>query len=218
MKKNRNLILIILLISLGINIYLSVSNKNYEYRLGENSYKNIEIIRIKNAKNLEILNGILESNKANNGQLLNLYINYKIIDEAFIDLIGDYSYYKENKVFDINNKNIDNLNVLENDVYGRITIYLENILLNILNTNQNELLIEGKNLEDFNVLDKLSEETNSCYKNLNESKLKGLEGKDKLDKSIDKKYWIDMIDELNSVNSKYNDYDFVSEVKIAKIS
>lgn len=218
MKKYRSLLLIVLIISFGMNIYLSYKRNKDEYRIGEKSYKNAELINTRNSKNLEILKNAIDSGSIPNSKLLNLYSNYKTIDEALIELINDYSFYRQNIIFNFNKKDVNGLKVLENDICARISTYLENILLNIMNTKKDKLVLEGKSLEDFKVLYDLALNTNKSYLDFTNNYLKDLQGEEKLKKFIDKKYYINVIDNLNTINSEYNDYDFVSEIKVQKLN
>lgn len=212
-KRNHSiLIIMILLISFLLNIILCINNSSYKHRVGVNSYRNIESIKVKNDKILEIINKSLEVNKISNEELLTLYINYKDISDCIIELWDDYSFYKESSISKLSKKKIDTTSILENEIYSRIYNYLEKSLINIMNTENNELVLRGKVKTDFNVMKNISSNMNKIFKDFNEVKLANVEGKEKESVVVKNKYWIDILNKINSVNKEYTDYDFTKKV------
>ncbi|MDQ0150842.1 hypothetical protein ACFO6R_11925 [Eubacterium multiforme] len=214
--KKRNysiLIIIILLISFLLNILLCINNSSYKHRVGINSYRNIESIKVKNDKILEIINKSLEVNKIDNEELLTLYTNYRDISDCIIELWDDYSFYKENAISKLSKKKIDTSSILENEIYSRVENYLGNSLMNIMNTEKNELLLTGKAKKDFKVMRNISLNVNKVFKDFNEVTLSKVEGKEKEAVVVKNKYWIDILNKINNVNKDYTDYDFTKEVK-----
>ena len=212
-KRNHSiLIIMILLISFLLNIILCINNSSYKHRVGVNSYRNIESIKVKNDKILEIINKSLEVNKISNEELLTLYTNYKDISDCIIELWDDYSFYKESSISKLSKKKIDTTSILENEIYSRIYNYLEKSLINIMNTENNELVLRGKVKTDFNVMKNISSNMNKIFKDFNEVKLANVEGKEKESVVVKNKYWIDILNKINSVNKEYTDYDFTKKV------
>ncbi len=218
-KHNKYLTLLVLIIfvSFIFNIIMYLNNSRYEHRVGVNSYKNIESIKISNDKIYDILNKSIEIKKISNEEVLTLYKNYGDISECLIELWDDYNYYNSNYSNLFFKKKIDTSSILQNEVYSRIENYLENSLNNIMNTETNELSLSGKDLQDFKVMKNLSEKTKNFYKEFNDKNLSGLEGKDKEGKAVKNKYWIDMLNKINQINEAYTDYDFTKDVAITKI-
>lgn len=218
-KQNKYLTLLVLIIfvSFIFNIIMYLNNSRYEHRVGVNSYKNIESIKISNDKIYDILNKSIEIKKISNEEVLTLYKNYGDISECLIELWDDYNYYNSNYSNLFFKKKIDTSSILQNEVYSRIENYLENSLNNIMNTETNELSLSGKDLQDFKVMKNLSEKTKNFYKEFNDKNLSGLEGKDKEGKAVKNKYWIDMLNKINQINEAYTDYDFTKDVAITKI-
>lgn len=218
-KHNKYLTLLVLIIfvSFIFNIIMYLNNSRYEHRVGINSYKNIESIKISNDKIYDILNKSIEIKKISNEEVLTLYKNYGDISECLIELWDDYNYYNSNYSNLFFKKKIDTSSILQNEVYSRIENYLENSLNNIMNTETNELSLSGKDLQDFKVMKNLSEKTKNFYKEFNDKNLSGLEGKDKEGKAVKNKYWIDMLNKINQINEAYTDYDFTKDVAITKI-
>ncbi|MBP1889200.1 hypothetical protein J2Z53_000781 [Clostridium moniliforme] len=212
-KRNHSiLIIMILLISFLLNIILCINNSSYKHRVGVNSYRNIESIKVKNDKILEIINKSLEVNKISNEELLTLYTNYKDISDCIIELWDDYSFYKESSISKLSKKKIDTTSILENEIYSRIYNYLEKSLINIMNTEKDELVFKGKVKNDFNVMKNISLNMNKIFKDFNEVKLANVEGKEKESVVVKNKYWIDILNKINSVNKEYTDYDFTKKV------
>lgn len=212
-KRNHSiLIIMILLISFLLNIILCINNSSYKHRVGVNSYRNIESIKVKNDKILEIINKSLEVNKISNEELLTLYTNYKDISDCIIELWDDYSFYKESSISKLSKKKIDTTSILENEIYSRIYNYLEKSLINIMNTENNELVLRGKVKTDFNVMKNISSNMNKIFKDFNKVKLANVEGKEKESVVVKNKYWIDILNKINSVNKEYTDYDFTKKV------
>lgn len=215
-KKYFIAIVIILLISLSINIMLCLKNKQYSHRIGANSYKNIETIKIKNEKNIEIIDKTIDTLKISNGELLNLYTNYSDMSDCIIKLWDDYNFYNETDRGIFINKKIDTSKVIENDIYSRIENYLGNTLINIMSTDSDDLVVKGKDLEDFEVMKSLAINMSKIFSSIDESKLGNVNNSDKEKKVIDNKYWIDILREIDKTSSKYIDYDFIKEVKVTK--
>ena len=211
-RKHSILIIMILLISFLLNIILCINNSSYKHRVGVNSYRNIESIKVKNDKILEIINKSLEVNKISNDELLTLYTNYKDISDCIIELWDDYSFYKESSISKLSKKKIDTTSILENEIYSRIYNYLEKSLINIMNTENNELVLRGKVKTDFNVMKNISSNMNKIFKDFNKVKLANVEGKEKESVVVKNKYWIDILNKINSVNKEYTDYDFTKKV------
>lgn len=216
--KNHSIILIvILLISFLINIFVYIDNIEYKHRAGVNSYKNIESIKVKNDKTLEIVNKAVEVNKISNEELLTLYTNYSDISDCVIELWDDYKFYSENDSNSLFKKKIDTSSIIENEVYSRIESYLSNTLINIMNTEKNELFLKEKDLRDFIVMKDLSTKMNDIFLEFNETTLNGIDGKEKEKVVVKKKYWIDVLNKINRTSSEYIDYDFTRDVSVSKV-
>ncbi|MGL4571667.1 MAG: hypothetical protein ACRCVJ_11460 [Clostridium sp.] len=206
-------VIVILLISLSVNVLICLKNKQYSHRIGVNSYKNIEIIKLKNDKNLEIINKSIESYKISNEELLTLYTNYSDMADSVVELWDDYSFYKESDKDIFKNKKIDTSTALDNDIYTRIENYLGNTLMNIMSTDSDDLKIDGKDLEDFKVMESLASNMSKIFKALDDKALSDVENSDKEKAVVNNKYWVDVLREINKVSGKYIDYDFTKDVK-----
>ncbi|MDO5039358.1 hypothetical protein [Clostridium sp.] len=218
-KHNKYLTLLVLIVfvSFVFNIIMYLNNSRYEHRVGMNSYKNIVSIKVSNDKIYNILNKATEIKKISNEEVLLLYKNYGALSECLIELWDDYNYYSSNYSGVFSKKKIDTSSILQNEVYSRIENYLENSLSNIMNTEENELKLSGKELQDFQVMKSLSEKTKMFYHEFNDKNLSGLDGKEKEEKAVKDKCWIDMLNKINQINENYTDYDFTKEVVKTKI-
>lgn len=213
-KQHRNylmLLIVILFISFIFNILVCINNERYSHRVGVNSCKNIEGIKVSNDKIYDILDKSIEVEEISNKELLTLYKNYGDISEYIIELWDDYNFYKGNDVNKIKEKKIDTSSILQNEVYSRIEVYLENSLGYMMSNENDELNLEGKDMEDFKVMKNLSMDMKKLYNDFNEESLKGLEGAEKEKEVINNKYWIDMLNKLNQISEKYTDYDFTKD-------
>ena len=85
-----------------------------------------------------------------------------------------------------------------------------------MSTDSDDLVVKGKDLEDFEVMKSLAINMSKIFKSVDESKLGNVNSSDKEKKVIDNKYWIDILREIDKTSSKYIDYDFIKEVKVTK--
>lgn len=217
-KKRYFFILVtILLISLILNIVLYMHNKDYTYRVGKNSYTNIENIKVKSDKNLDIINKALEVSKISNEELLVLYGNYSNISDSLIELWDDYAFYNNRGEVKLKRQKIDTTSILENEVYSRISAYIENTLVEIMSTDKEELILRGKDLKDFKAMKDLGTNLDDTFKRIVKEKgLEYLDGKEREDKVVKNKYWIDFLKDINNISSHYIDYDFTKEISSSR--
>jgi len=197
----------ILFISLILNIVTSMNNMKYKYKVGTESYNNIETIEGKNESNIILVNSAIEVGSISNMDALKLYENYKIISDNYINLWNEYSFYeKDKKVFSF--KKIDTNKALLNDVNDKNQEYLKKKLIAEMATKAERLEVKGPTLEQFKDMKNLAMEIDSYYKEFYSAKLDGATDKDKMDKIIKKYYWIDILEGMNEINGKYINMDF----------
>lgn len=206
-KKYFLLIVGILFVSLILNIVTSLDNIKYKYKVGAESYNNIETIRERNDSNILLLNSAIEVGTINNMDAVKLYENYKIISDSFINLWSEYSFYEENKK-GFSFKKIDTNKALLNDVNYKIQEYLKEILYLEMKTKSDKLEIKAVALEQFQEMEDLALEIDAYYKEFCSTKLNGAVENDKKDKIIKKYYWIDMLEGMNEINEGYINIEF----------
>ncbi|MGG7178068.1 hypothetical protein ACQPU1_10765 [Clostridium paraputrificum] len=200
----------ILFISFMVNVYISASNYKSQYRVGMESYKNIENIRFTNESNIGILDTAIEIGSIDNMDVLRLYKNYGDISDSTINLWDDYSFYKGNKSLFKFKKNIEtNKNTLV-DINGKIEEYLLSILDREMKTQSSKIVLNGEILKVFERIKSLAEEINTYYTEFYSMYLRDVVDEERMKKIIKKYYWIDMLEGVNDINEKYIDMNFTS--------
>ena len=206
-KKYFLLTVAILFISLILNIVTSMDNMKYKYKVGAESYNNIENIRGRNESNIVLLNSAIEVGTISNMDAVKLYENYKTISDSFINLWSEYSFYEEDKK-GFSFKKIDTNKALLNDVNDKIQEYLKEIIYSEMKTKADKIEIKAVALEQFKEMKNLAMEIDAYYKEFYSTKLNGAIDEDKKNKIIKKYYWIDMLEGMNGINEKYINIEF----------
>jgi len=117
------IIAVVLIVSIIINIYSIMKLNDYKYKVGQQSYTNIEDIKQRNEKNMDILSKSIEAGTIKNEELLKLYKNYDAISSEIMELWQKYGEYTQNSKF-MFSKNIKTNKVMENDIHGKIKEYM----------------------------------------------------------------------------------------------
>lgn len=198
----------IIFISMSLNVLFAVSNYQYRYRIGRESYNNILSVRTLNETNNDILNNILEVGKIGNNELLKLYTNFNTISDNIADLWYEYSNYKNNRVLFTNTKDINTDDTLIRGVNSRITEYLRNVLELEMSTHNFEIVVDGDIKTKFTEILYVSNTIKGFFEEFSNEHLAGLEGEKRVKAIIKNKYWIDILENLNKIDQKYVDVDF----------
>ncbi|MBU5488216.1 hypothetical protein KQI77_08725 [Clostridium sp. MSJ-8] len=198
----------IIFISVSLNVFLAVSNYQYKYRTGRESYNNILSVRTLNETNNDMLKNILEIGKIGNADLLKLYTNYNTISENISSLWYEYSNYKNDRALFTSTKDIDTNDALIGEVNSRITEYLKNILELEMETQNFEMILDGDIKTKFTEILYVSDATKEFFEKFSDEHLKGLEGEKRVKSIIKNKYWIDILENLNKIDQQYVDVDF----------
>lgn len=197
-------IVVILLISFLVNIWISLDNYKFKYRVGVESYTNIEKIKSINKVNNEVLTNAIKAGSLDNMELLKLYKNYGELSDSMISLWDEYSFYEDNISFlDFNKKKIDKKDIEFNDIYGNLEEYLKSLMDEEMKTNSYKVDLLGNTLEKFNAMLIISEKIDLCYTNFYDEKLNNVDTEDREKTIIKKYYWIDILKEINTINQKY---------------
>ena len=197
----------ILFISLILNIVTSMDNMKYKYKVGTESYNNIENIRGRNESNIVLLNSAIEVGTISDMDAVKLYDNYKTISDSFINLWSEYSFYEEDKK-GFSFKKIDTNKALLNDVNDKLQEYLKEIIYSEIKNKANKIDIKAVALDQFKEMKNLAMEIDAYYKEFYNTKLNGAIDEDKKDKIIKKYYWIDMLEGMNGINEGYINMDY----------
>ena len=195
---------IVLLISLVANIYQGLSMNEYKQALKKESYENIENIRYTNDSILTILQGSVKAKKITNEELLLLYTSYNTLAECDTVLWKEYV-KDEHNLF--GNKVGDTSELVDTQVFWNI----EEMLYGYLIANSDSMEMGNEILQVFITMKLLSEEISNMYIDFYKDNCNGLENEDREKRMIKKDYWIEIFEEIQSINSKYIDYPFIYE-------
>ena len=202
------LVLLILSISLLVNVFTSINNQKIKYRIGKESCKNIEEIKVNNENIQAILEKSIDLGYINNIELLNLYRNYSDIASNIIELWDEYLFYEDNKYVFRFEKELDTDKNILNDVNNNIEDYLFSILNKDMENNLVKLQLDNSVLNNFNGMKELSDKIDTYYINFYDTHLSDVEGEERSKKIIKEYYWIDILEGLHAINEEYKDYDF----------
>ena len=202
-------VVVILLISFLVNVYISIYNYKFKYRVGRESYTNIEKIKSTNKTNNEILNNAIKVGCLDNMELLKLYKNYGELSDSMVSLWDEYSFYEENiSVLDFSKKKIDKNNVVFNDIYGTIEEYFRSLMDEEMKKQSYKVELTGKTLENFNSILIISNKIDSYYDEFYNKNLSSVDIEDREKTIIKKYYWIEMLEDINEINQKYINSEF----------
>lgn len=197
-------VVVILLVSFLVNVWISLDNYKFKYRVGVESYTNIEKIKSINKVNNELLTNGIKAGSLDNMELLKLYKNYGELSDSMVSLWDDYSFYEESISFlDFNKKKIDKNDIKFNDIYGTIEEYLKSLMDEEMKTKSYKVELSGKTLEKFNSILSITEKVDLCYTDFYEKNLNNIDVEDREKTIIKKYYWIDILKEINIINQKY---------------
>lgn len=200
-------ITLILLISLLVNVYQSIAGIEYKKEIGNEINKSIEEIRTRNESILLTLEGCISSQSITSEEILTLYKNYNLINIAELNLWEKYLKNIETSWFKKDNK-VDLTGTDPNEVFANIEGLIYNLLINYMSNDMNSIKLDDKLAMDISVMKEISYELNAYINSFMEEKLSNLEGEEKAEKMINKGYWIDILKDIEEINSKYKNYMF----------
>lgn len=208
-KKSSYMLIVtsVLLISLLLNVYQKIDGSIYKKEIGNEINKSVEEIRTRNESILLTLEGCLVSESITKEEVLTLYKNYSLISISELNLWEKYLNNIENSWF----KKDDKVNLAEsnqNNIFANIEDLIYSLLLNSVSDNTDSIKLNEKLLVDIAVMKEISYELNEYFNVFMSEKLGNLEGEDKAKKMINKEYWIDILNYIESINNKYKDYMF----------
>lgn len=192
----------ILIVSIIINIYSIMKLNYYEYKIEQQSYTNIEDIKLRNEKNMDILSKSIEVGAIKNEELLKLYKNYDAISTEIMELWQQYGQYIENSKF-VFSKNIKTNKVMENDIHGKIKEYMVSTLNREMKNERSKLKLEGEDLQSFKYMYEISSKIYEYFNKFNEETLKGITGEEKEKRVIKEHYWVDMLQGIYDISNDY---------------
>jgi hypothetical protein len=175
---------------------------DYKYKVGQQSYTNIEDIKQRNEKNMDILSKSIEAGTIKNEELLKLYKNYDVISIEIMELWQQYGEYTQNSKF-MFSKNIKPNKVMENDIHGKIKEYMLSTLNREMKNEKSKLKLEGEDLQSFKYMYEISSRIYECFNKFNEENLKGITGEAKEKTVIKEHYWVDMLEGIYNISNDY---------------
>ncbi len=220
-KKIKNIdyvmiISVVLIVSIIINIYSIMKLNDYKYKIGQQSYTNIEDIKQRNEKNMDILSKSIEVGTIKNEELLKLYKNYDAISSDIMELWQQYGQYTQNSNF-IFSKNIKTNKVMENDIHGKIKEYMLSTLNRDMKNEKSKLKLEGEDLRSFKYMYEISLKIYEYFNKFNEETLKGTTGEEKENKVIKEHYWVDMLQGIYDISKDYANVQWKIEASSEEI-
>lgn len=220
-KKLKNIdyvmiIAVVLIVSIIINIYSIMKLNDYKYKIGQQSYTNIEDIKQRNEKNMDILSKSIEVGTVKNEELLKLYKNYDVMSSEIVELWQQYGEYTQNSKF-IFSKNIKINKEMENDIHGKIKEYMLSTLNREMKNERSNLKLEGEDLQFFKYMYEISSKIDEYFNKFNEENLKEVTGEDKEKKVIKEHYWVDMLQGIYNISNNYVNVQWKIEASTEEI-
>jgi hypothetical protein len=220
-KKIKNIdylmiISVVLIVSIIINIYSIMKLNDYKYKIGQQSYTDIEDIKQRNEKNMDILSKSIEVGTIKNEELLKLYKNYDAISNDIMELWQQYGQYTQNSNF-IFSKNIKTNKVMEIDIHGKIKEYMLSTLNREMKNEKSKLKLEGEDLQSFKYMYEISLRIDEYFNKFNEETLKKSTGEDKENRVIKEHYWVDMLQGIYDISKDYANVQWKIEASSEEI-
>jgi len=205
------IIAIVLIVSVIMNIYAVVKLNNYKYKIGQQSFINIEDVKQRNERNMDILLKSIEEGSIKNEDLLKLHKNYDLITGDIIELWQQYGAYTQSSI-PIFSKSIKTNKIMENDIHGKIKEYTLSVLNREMRNEKSKLQLQGQDLQSFKSMYEISSRIDGYLNKFNEETLNGITGEAKEKKVIKEHYWIDMLAGIYNISEEYVDLQWKLEV------
>jgi hypothetical protein len=202
---------IVLIVSIIVNIYVIVKLNNYKYKIGQQSYINVEDVKQRNERNMDMLSKCIEEGSIKNEDLLKLYKNYDFITSDIIELWQQYGAYTQSSI-SIFSKSIQTNKIIENDIHRKIKEYMLSVLNREMRNEKSKLQLKSQDLESFKSMHEISSRIDDYLNKFNEETLKGVTGEDKEKKVIKENYWIDMLAGIYDISEDYVNLQWELEV------
>lgn len=196
------LISVLLIVSVMVNIYALFKINNYKYKIGQQSYIEIEDVKQRNESNMDILSKSIENGSIKNEEMLKLYKNYDAITSDIMELWQQYGLYTQNSL-PIFSKRIKTDKIMENDIHGKMKEYMSYILNREMKNEKSKLQLEDQDLQSFQDMHAISSRIYEYLNKFNEKTLNGITGEYKKKKVIKDRYWIDMLRGIYDISDDY---------------
>lgn len=210
------IISVVLIVSVVVNIYSIMKLNDYKYKVGKQSYLNIEDIKQRNEKNMDILSKGIEAGTIKNEELLKLYKNYDAMSSEIMELWQQYGEYTQNSKI-IFSKNIKTNKIVENDIHGKIKEYMLSTLNREMKNERSNLRLEGEDLQSFKYMYEISSRIYESFNKFNDENLKGITGEEKEKKVIKEHYWVDMLQSIYDISNDFINVQWKIEAQTEEI-
>ena len=210
------IISVVLIVSVVVNIYSIMKLNDYKYKVDKQSYLNIEDIKQRNEKNMDILSKGIEAGTIKNEELLRLYKNYDAMSSEIMELWQQYGEYTQNSKF-IFSKNIKTNKIVENDIHGKIKEYMLSTLNREMKNERSNLRLEGEDLQSFKYMYEISSRIYESFNKFNDENLKGITGEEKEKKVIKEHYWVDMLQSIYDISNDFINVQWKIEAQTEEI-
>lgn len=196
------LLSMLLIISILGNIYVLFKLNNYKFKLGQQSYIEIEDFKQRNESNMDVLAKSIEEGSKKNEELLRLYKNYDAMSSDTIELWQQYRSYSQDSIT-IFSKNIKANKIVENDIQSKMKEYMFSTLSKEMKNENKKMELKDDDLQYFEYMNEIS---SRIYEYLNEfgnETLQGATGEEKEKMVVKKYYWIDMLEGIYNISNDY---------------
>lgn len=210
------IISVVLIVSVIVNIYSIMKLNDYKYKVGKQSYLNIEDFKQRNEKNMDILSKSIEAGNIKNEEMLKLYKNFDVMSSEIMELWQQYGEYTQNSKF-IFSKNIKTSKIVENDIHGKIKEYMLSTLNREMKNERSNLQLIGEDLQYFKYMHEISSRIYESFNKFNEENLKGIKGEEKEKIVIKEHYWVDMLQNIYDISNEYINVQWKIEAQTEEI-
>lgn len=209
--KNGKIILcisVILIISIIINIFQIMMISEYRQRVGSITYNNVINVKNTNISNNDILLKSIETSTIEITDLLKLYKNYGVISNNIMSLWDEYNFYKNNNYIFIKKEIKTDVTVV-NEIHSRMEEYLNSLIQKNINKKVDKIAINGGDLQNFIEMQELSSEIIDFYTSFIKENMDGMDTNQRKDIIINKYYWIDILDNIDTITKEYNEFNII---------
>lgn len=209
--KNGKIILcisVILIISIIINIFQIMIISEYRQRVGSITYNNVINVKNTNISNNDILLKSIETSTIEITDLLKLYKNYGVISNNIMSLWDEYNFYKNNNYIFIKKEIKTDVTVV-NEIHSRMEEYLNSLIQKNINKKVDKIAINGGDLQNFIEMQELSSEIIDFYTSFIKENMDGMDTNQRKDIIINEYYWIDILDNIDTITKEYNEFNII---------
>ena len=163
---------------------------------------------ISNISNNDILLKSIETSTIEITDLLKLYKNYGVISNNIMSLWDEYNFYKNNNYIFIKKEIKTDVTVV-NEIHSRMEEYLNSLIQKNINKKVDKIAINGGDLQNFIEMQELSSEIIDFYTSFIKENMDGMDTNQRKDIIINEYYWIDILDNIDTITKEYNEFNII---------